>query len=79
MHLFQNWIDNEIKELGQWTNEGECQVVGENKVCAPGLRRQVRSCKDGITDKCTEQETFRLFPCRQNETEILCEGNQYDI
>ena len=63
-----------IKEFGEWTNEGQCQVVGENKICAPGLQFQVRSCKDGKSDKCIERETFRHVPCRQNETEILCEG-----
>ena len=64
-----------VKSFGEWKNQGECQVVGENKICAAGLQRQERSCQDGKSDKCTEQETFRLFPCRQNETELICEGN----
>ena len=63
-----------VKSFGEWKNEGECQVVGESRICASGLQRQVRSCQDGKSNKCTQQESFRLFPCRQNETEIICEG-----
>ena len=64
-----------VKSFGEWKDQGECQVVGENKICAAGLQRQVRSCQDGKSETCTEQETFRLFPCRQNETDLICEGN----
>ena len=63
-----------VKSLGEWKNKGECLAVGENNICAAGLQRQVRSCQEGKSDICTEQETFRLVPCRQNETELICEG-----
>ena len=62
------------KILGNWINEGACQDFGEGKICA-ALQLQVRSCQDGKTDKCTQQETFRLIPCRQDETENICDGN----
>ena len=68
-----------VKEFGEWANEGQCQIVGANKLCAPGLQRQIRICKDGESNKCTQHDTLRLIPCRQNDTEIICEGKLIKI
>ena len=45
------------KQLGDWTNDGDCEATGENKACGPGLQKQTRTCTDGTTETCTAADT----------------------
>ena len=52
------------KKLGDWTNYGKCEAIGDDKMCGPGYQNQIRSCIDGTKDKCTETETQKDVLCR---------------
>ena len=70
--LIQN-IDNPIldlyinveteKQLGSWTNDGECIAKGNDPACGPGHQRQLRTCIDGTKDQCTAADTVQTISC----------------
>ena len=51
------------KQLGNWENDGKCEVTGKDKTCGPGKQAQKRSCKDGTVDKCSDEDRRRVIPC----------------
>ena len=40
------------KQLGDWTNDGQCKATGDDPTCGPGTQTQTRTCVDGSTDLC---------------------------
>ena len=70
------------KQLGKWSNEGECVATGEDKTCGPGTQTQTRECTDGTIDLCTAEDTSRVVSCTIAKTALpackasTCEGNE---
>ena len=59
------------KTFGPWENDGACQAIGQNPECGPGVQAQIRSCTDGIIEKCTEVvDTERSVPCSSAGTTL---------
>ena len=50
------------KELGNWTNEGEC-IGFDGKDCGPGNQLQTRTCVDGTNIQCEPTEMARTQKC----------------
>ena len=61
INLFIN-IETE-KQLGSWTNDGECIAKGNDPACGPGHQRQLRTCIDGTNDQCTAADTVQTISC----------------
>ena len=51
------------KQLGSWTNDGECIAKGNDPACGPGHQRQLRTCIDGTKDQCTAADTVQTISC----------------
>ena len=51
------------KRFGNWTNNGTCDAIGEDKTCGPGIQTQTRRCTDGSLDKCLAIETEQTVSC----------------
>ena len=51
------------KRTGSWENHGECMPTGKNGKCGPGNQQQIRLCKDGTVDKCSDEDRVRNIPC----------------
>ena len=51
------------KEFGDWTNDGGCKAIGNDKTCGLGNQKQTRRCLHGTTDKCTKSDTTRTITC----------------
>ena len=51
------------KEIGIWENRGECEPTGKHGNCGPGNQQQIRHCKDGTVDKCSDEDMARTIPC----------------
>ena len=51
------------KQLGSWTNDGNCVAKGDDPTCGPGHQNQMRTCVDGTTDKCTASDTVQTISC----------------
>ena len=51
------------KLLGDWNDVGSCVAIGSEKNCGPGYQIQTRSCTDGTTDLCTQQDQRQIISC----------------
>ena len=51
------------KRLGNWTNKGNCNAIGEDKTCGPGTQHQSRDCIDGSLEKCEDSEKDQVTSC----------------
>ena len=58
-------LPNCIKLLGDWVNDGMCIQVGDDPTCGDGSQGQLRNCKDGTVDKCTDEDTNRAVSCEE--------------
>merc|ERR1719245_849703 len=58
------------KQLGEWTNVGECAASGDNKTCGPGTQSQTRTCTDGTNDVCTQEDTAQTISCADAGTAL---------
>ena len=58
------------KQLGEWTNKGECKAIGDDLTCGPGDQKQIRTCIDGTNDRCTAADTIRTISCVEAGTEL---------
>jgi len=58
------------KQLGDWTNDGNCETTGNSKACGPGIQKQTRSCTDGVNNKCSEADTDRTTSCTDAGTAL---------
>merc|ERR1719510_875335 len=62
------------KELGDWTNEGDCVATGAVSTCGPGSQAQTRTCTDGTIDLCTAVDTTQTISCSEAGTALpACE------
>ena len=53
------------KELGSWSNSGECIATGSDPTCGPGNQSQKRTCIDGTNDICTSADTVQTVSCAE--------------
>ena len=58
------------KQLGEWTNVGECAASGDNKTCGPGTQSQTRTCTDGTNDVCIQEDTAQTISCADAGTAL---------
>ena len=58
------------RQLGNWTNYGDCTGTGKNNTCGPGLQTQNRRCADGTIDKCTKDVTEQTISCEDAGTAL---------
>ena len=49
--------------VGDWTNVGACNAIGNKKTCGPGRQQQTRACTDGVVYKCTPAITQKTISC----------------
>ena len=52
------------KDLGNWTDHGECRAEGLIPTCGPGKQNKSRACLDGTDDLCTDYDRFKIVSCR---------------
>ena len=62
-HLFIYFFIETEKQLGTWTNDGECIAKGDDPTCGPGHQHQLRTCVDGTNDQCTAADTVQTISC----------------
>ena len=58
------------KQLGEWTNDGDCAATGDDKTCGPGTQSQTRTCTDGTNDVCTAEDTAQTISCADAGTSL---------
>ena len=51
------------KLLGDWDTSGPCKGEESEKTCGPGYQHQTRSCVDGTSDKCTDEDMQQDASC----------------
>ena len=51
------------KDFGAWKNESVCEPKQSDMTCGEGFQKQIRDCKDGTIDKCTEADRKRRNQC----------------
>ena len=55
---------------GRWKNRGACKGIGFNPKCGDGNQVQVRTCKHGTVEKCTDKHKQRIVTCQQAGTAL---------
>ena len=68
------------KDFGSWKNESACEPKQTGMTCGEGFQKQIRDCKDGTIDKCTETDRKRrnqcfLKDCEKRVSEWKNDGN----
>merc|ERR1712038_268222 len=58
------------KQLGEWTNDGDCTATGDDKTCGPGTQSQTRTCTDGTNEVCTAEDTAQTISCADAGTSL---------
>merc|ERR1712018_337375 len=58
------------KQLGEWTNDGQCKATGDDPTCGPGTQNQTRTCVDGATDLCTDGDKTQTVSCADAGTSL---------
>ena len=53
------------KQLGSWSNSGECIATGDDPTCGQGNQSQKRTCIDGTNDICTAADTVQTVSCTE--------------
>ena len=58
------------KTLGVWINNGPCRAVGNETSCGPGFQHQQRTCTNGATEQCTDQDREQTIHCKDAGTAL---------